>query len=66
MCKVLGFTKEERRELKFELEKTAQHSTVAMPSWRRDTLQSGHHGLSWMSRIGNDHLLVVTTSMNNK
>ena len=41
-------------------------ATEAMPSWRRDTLQSGHHGLSWMSRIGKDHLLVVTTSMNNK
>ena len=53
-----------RRELKFELEKTAQHCSHA--SWWRDTLQSGHHGLSWMSRIGNEQLLVVTTSMNNK
>ena len=34
MCKVLGFTKEERRELKFELEKTAQHCSHAIVAAR--------------------------------
>ena len=58
MCKVLGFTKEERTELKFELEKTAQHCSHAIVAVR-------YTGLSWISRIGKD-LLVVTTSMNNK
>ena len=65
MCKVLGFTKEEKRELKFELEKTALHCSHAIVA-ARYTAECGHHGLSWMSRIGNDHLLVVATSMNNK
>ena len=34
MCKVLGFTKEEKRELKFELEKTALHCSHAIVAAR--------------------------------
>ena len=34
MCKALGFTKEERRELKFELEKTAQRCSHAIVAAR--------------------------------
>ena len=33
-CKVLGFTKEEKRELKFELEKTALHCSHAIVAAR--------------------------------
>ena len=38
-CKVLGLIKEERKELKYEVEKT--HCTVATPSWQLDTKRNG-------------------------
>ena len=61
---MLGFTKEARRELKFELEKTAQHCSHAIVAARYTAEWPPWPLLDVSDWQGS--LLVVTTSMNNK